>query len=107
MVFTSCGKSISGNSLEETARNSGKAITGYTIAAPSMTLSKLLVKSTVVAALGGLRFGFDTAVIAGITHAITMAYALSPSGLGLTVASALRGTIVGAMLAGIPGERLA
>ena len=27
-----------------------------------------LLKSTVVAALGGLLFGFDTAVIAGTTH---------------------------------------
>jgi SP family arabinose:H+ symporter-like MFS transporter len=70
-----------------------------------MHLSKLLVKSTIVAALGGLLFGFDTAVIAGITDALTKVYALSPAGLGLTVASALWGTIVGAMLAGIPGER--
>jgi MFS transporter, SP family, arabinose:H+ symporter len=70
-----------------------------------MQLSRPLVTSTVVAALGGLLFGFDTAVIAGITDALTKVYALSPSGLGLTVASALWGTIVGAMLAGIPGER--
>ena len=71
-----------------------------------MTLSSSLLKSTVVAALGGLLFGFDTAVIAGTTSELTRRFDLSPSGLGLTVACALVGTIVGAMLAGIPGDRL-
>ncbi len=70
-----------------------------------MTLSSSLLKSTVVAALGGLLFGFDTAVIAGTTAALTTKFDLSPNGLGLTVASALVGTIIGAMLAGIPGDR--
>jgi len=71
-----------------------------------MSLSNLLVRSTIVAALGGLLFGFDTAVISGITDALTKTYGLSASGLGLTVASALWGTILGAMLASIPGEKL-
>jgi sugar porter (SP) family MFS transporter len=69
-------------------------------------LSGILIRSTVVAALGGLLFGFDTAVIAGITDALTKTYSLDPNGLGLTVAAALAGTIVGAMLAGFPGDRL-
>src|SRR5438309_4879715 len=70
-----------------------------------MKLNAYLVKSTVVAALGGLLFGFDTAVIAGTTAALTRAYDLSPQSLGLTVSIALWGTIVGAMFAGIPGDR--
>jgi sugar porter (SP) family MFS transporter len=70
-----------------------------------MTLNGYLVKSTIVAALGGLLFGFDTAVIAGTTRALTETYRLSPGSLGLTVAAALLGTIFGAMLAGIPGDR--
>jgi sugar porter (SP) family MFS transporter len=70
-----------------------------------MKLNAYLVRSTVVAALGGLLFGFDTAVIAGTTHALTETYHLSPGSLGLTVASALWGTVLGAMLAGIPGDR--
>jgi len=70
-----------------------------------MTLNAYLIKSTVVAALGGLLFGFDTAVIAGATHALTELYGLSPASLGLTVASALWGTILGAMFAGIPADR--
>jgi SP family arabinose:H+ symporter-like MFS transporter len=70
-----------------------------------MTLNGFLVKSTVVAALGGLLFGFDTAVIAGATRDLTLAFALTPGALGLTVASALWGTILGAMFAAIPGDR--
>ncbi len=70
-----------------------------------MKLNAYLVKSTVVAALGGLLFGFDTAVIAGVTQALAEAYRLSASSLGLTVASALLGTILGALGAGVPGDR--
>ena len=70
-----------------------------------MKLNSTLLKSTVVAALGGLLFGFDTAVIAGATQALKVLYHLSPSGEGFTVASALVGTVIGSMLAGIPGDR--
>jgi SP family arabinose:H+ symporter-like MFS transporter len=70
-----------------------------------MKLNATLIKSTVVAALGGLLFGFDTAVISGTTSALTQTYQLSPFLLGVTVFSALFGTVLGAMLAGFPGER--
>jgi sugar porter (SP) family MFS transporter len=70
-----------------------------------MKLNAFLARSTVVAALGGLLFGFDTAVISGTTSALTVVYRLTPALLGLTVASALLGTVFGAMLAGFPGER--
>jgi SP family arabinose:H+ symporter-like MFS transporter len=68
-------------------------------------LNRYLVRSTVVAALSGLLLGFDTAVIAGATRDLTRLYSLSPASLGLTVAAALWGTIVGAIFAGIPGDR--
>jgi SP family arabinose:H+ symporter-like MFS transporter len=71
-----------------------------------MNISSSLVKSTAVAALGGLLFGFDTAVISGATSQLTTVFALGPTQLGITVSSALIGTIFGAMLAGIPGDRL-
>jgi SP family arabinose:H+ symporter-like MFS transporter len=64
-----------------------------------------LAKATAVGALGGLLFGFDTAVISGTTHALTITYGLSPVALGVTVAMALVGTIIGAMTAGIPGQK--
>jgi SP family arabinose:H+ symporter-like MFS transporter len=70
-----------------------------------MTLNSHLLKSAGVAALGGLLFGFDTAVISGTTLALTQVYHLSPFLLGVTVTSALLGTIFGSMLAGIPGDR--
>lgn len=63
------------------------------------------MKGTIVGALGGLLFGFDTAVISGTTAALTQVYQLTPRLLGVTVFSALVGTIFGAMLAGFPGER--
>jgi MFS transporter, SP family, arabinose:H+ symporter len=70
-----------------------------------LKLNANLIRSTVVAALGGLLFGFDTAVISGTTAALTQQYSLTPKLLGTTVAAALVGTIFGAMLAGFPGDR--
>jgi MFS transporter, SP family, arabinose:H+ symporter len=68
-------------------------------------LNGYLLKSTVTAALGGLLFGFDTAVISGTTSALTLTYDLSPGLLGFTVSVALWGTVIGSLLAGIPGDR--
>src|SRR3974390_1785304 len=70
-----------------------------------MKLNAYVVKSTVVAALGGLLFGFDTAVIAGTTHSLAYVYHLSPALLGFPGAAELWGTLLGSMLAGIPGDR--
>src|SRR5258705_9117149 len=69
-----------------------------------MRLNSVLLRSAVVAALGGLLFGFDTVVISGTTQALTELFHLSPLALGVTVSSALVGTIIGSMLAGIPGD---
>jgi len=70
-----------------------------------MKLTASLVKSTIVAALGGLLFGFDTAVIAGTTAGLTQTFQLNPYSLGVTVAIALLGTVIGSLVAGIPGDR--
>lgn len=64
-----------------------------------------LLKGTLVGGLAGLLFGFDTAVIAGTTQGLTQAFGLDPSGLGMTVSSALWGTLLGALFAGRPGDR--
>ena len=71
-----------------------------------MRLNSYLIRSTLVGALGGLLFGFDTAVISGTTHQLTQIYGLTSTQLGITVASALVGTVIGAMLSGIPGQRI-
>lgn len=70
-----------------------------------MSLNSSLLKATGVGALGGLLFGFDTAVISGTTHSLTLIYGLTPATLGLTVSMALGGTVVGAMSAGVPGQK--
>ncbi|MCX9193455.1 MFS transporter [Carbonactinospora thermoautotrophica] len=53
-----------------------------------------------VAALGGLLFGYDTAVINGAVGAIDDRFNASSLALGLTVSAALIGSAVGALLAG-------
>ncbi|HEX4136050.1 MAG TPA: sugar porter family MFS transporter [Bryobacteraceae bacterium] len=71
-----------------------------------MRPNAFLLRSALAVALGGLLFGFDTAVIAGTTRSLTALYHLTAAGLGLTVSSALLGTIPGAMFAGTLGDRL-
>ena len=71
-----------------------------------MKTNLALAKSILVGALGGLLFGFDTAVIAGTTHALRILFNLSPAQLGFTVSAALWGTVAGAMFSGVLGEKL-
>jgi sugar porter (SP) family MFS transporter len=68
------------------------------------SLNPQLLRSAGVAALGSLLFGFDTAVISGATEALRLYYGLTSQALGLTVASALLGTIVGSIGVGSPAE---
>jgi len=70
-----------------------------------MKLNANLVKATSVGALGGLLFGFDTAVIAGTLQSLTLLYHLTKWTEGVTVFIALAGTVVGAMTAGVVGQR--
>lgn len=72
----------------------------------TMKANNYLLRSVVVGALGGLLFGFDTAVIAGTTNALKSVFELSPAQLGFTVSAALWGTVIGSLFAGIPGEKL-
>jgi SP family arabinose:H+ symporter-like MFS transporter len=71
-----------------------------------MKLNSYLLKASIVGALGGLLFGFDTAVIAGTTHSLQQVFNLSDWSLGITVSIALWGTVVGALTAGLIGQRL-
>ena len=58
-----------------------------------------------VASLGGLLFGFDTAVISGAEIQIQAVYGLSDFAHGFTMATALIGTIIGALFCGKPAEK--
>jgi len=69
-----------------------------------MKLSVVLVRSAIVAGLGGLLFGFDTAVISGTTDWLKREFILSDFMLGFTVASALIGTIIGSIAVGKPAD---
>src|ERR1700723_1075427 len=71
-----------------------------------MKMTPYLLKGTITGALGGLLFGFDTAVIAGATQQLTGVYNLTSFTLGLTVSIGLMGTVVGAMSAGVIGQRI-
>ena len=65
-----------------------------------------LLGCALVAALGGLLFGFDTAVISGTTDALRANFSLGDNLLGFTVASALIGTIIGSIGAGRPADAI-
>jgi len=59
---------------------------------------------TFVAALGGLLFGFDTAVINGALPFFTEYFGLTEALKGWAVSSALFGCIIGAIVIGRPGD---
>src|SRR5690242_588881 len=70
--------------------------------------TSLVVGLTFVATLGGLLFGYDTAVISGAVSSID-AYFITPQGLsetaasslsGWTISSALVGCVIGGLVAG-------
>ncbi|MFM2481993.1 sugar porter family MFS transporter [Celerinatantimonas sp. YJH-8] len=60
---------------------------------------------TLVVALGGLLFGYDTAVISGATEALQFYFQLTPAQLGFAASSALIGCVFGALLAGMLSSR--
>ncbi len=69
-------------------------------------MNRYLFKAAIVGALGGLLFGFDTAVIAGTTQQLTEVFHLTPTTLGLTVFIGLVGTVLGAMGSGWLGQKI-
>lgn len=70
-----------------------------------MKTNPLIIRSTIVAALGGFLFGFDTAVISGAVDALEQLFQLSPTGKGFLVSSALIGTIIGCLVIGKPVDK--
>ncbi len=59
-----------------------------------------------VAALGGILFGYDTAVISGTTEIVTAQFGLDELATGWYVGCALIGSIVGVMVAGMLSDGL-
>jgi SP family xylose:H+ symportor-like MFS transporter len=71
-----------------------------------MKVTFYLLGSALIAALGGLLFGFDTAVISGTTEWLKSEFSLTDFTLGFTVASALIGTIIGSIAVGKPADKV-
>jgi sugar porter (SP) family MFS transporter len=70
-----------------------------------MKINSFLLRCTLIAALGGFLFGFETAVISGAEKTIQQLWSLSDFWLGFTVAASLIGTVIGSMIAGKPAQR--
>ena len=67
---------------------------------------KYVYQCTFVAAVGGLLFGYDTAVVAGAIGFIQQKYDLSAAMTGWVASCALVGCMVGAMFAGALSDKL-
>jgi MFS transporter, SP family, arabinose:H+ symporter len=65
-----------------------------------------ILKVSTVAAIGGLLFGYDTAVIAGVVGYLQVRFHLSPVMVGWAASSAIWGCVVGAMVAGYLSDRI-
>lgn len=70
-----------------------------------MKINSFLLRCTLIAALGGFLFGFETAVISGAEKTIQTLWSLSDFLLGFTVAASLIGTVIGSMIAGKPAQQ--
>ena len=73
---------------------------------PSDTTGAAATRIASVAALGGLLFGYDSAVINGAVQAIQKDFHINDATLGFAVASALLGAALGAVTAGRIADRL-
>lgn len=70
-----------------------------------MSSNRYVFFVSITAALGGFLFGFDTAVISGAERDIQEVWQLSDWMHGLAIASALYGTVIGALFGGIPADK--
>src|SRR4029434_4574770 len=81
---------------------------------PAITSSRMegtgshiyVVGISLVAAIGGFLFGFDSGVVNGTVHALSVAFGTQAGGTGFPVASVLLGCAVGAFGAGTLASRI-
>ena len=72
----------------------------------SEKVSARVIFLAVVAAIGGILFGYDTAVISGTTEVVKMQFGLTTGGEGWYVGCALIGSILGVLIAGMLSDFL-
>lgn len=77
-----------------------------TVSGPTATQLRFILVVTFVAALGGLLFGYDTAVISGAIQFLTAHFQLNAAQTGWAASCALAGCIAGCALAGWIGDSL-
>lgn len=63
------------------------------------------IRISLIAALGGFLFGFETAVISGAEKTIQGLWSLTPFWQGFTVAASLIGTVLGSLITGAPAQK--
>jgi sugar porter (SP) family MFS transporter len=69
-------------------------------------IQRKVIGWSIITALGGFLFGFDTAVISGAEQAIQKYWDLSDLQHGFTISIALIGTVTGALFGRIPADSL-
>jgi sugar porter (SP) family MFS transporter len=74
------------------------------VAGVALKINSTLLYATIVAALGGLLFGFDTIVISGCQTQLKTLFQLDSFQQGFMTASAIIGTVIGALSAARPGD---
>src|SRR5688572_2632877 len=79
--------------IDSPATSSSKPFSGYA------------VRVSLIAALGGFLFGFETAVISGAEKTVQQLWSLSPFLQGFTVASSLIGTVIGSLITSVPAQK--
>jgi SP family arabinose:H+ symporter-like MFS transporter len=81
--------------------------TNSALSKPSESVtSGFVIKVSIVAALGGLLFGYDTAVIAGVVGFLQTKFQLSTAMMGWAASSAIWGCVFGAMGAGYLSDKI-
>jgi len=80
--------------------SSGSILLTYTF-----TLATVVKLLSMIAAFGGLLFGFDTAVVSGAIGFMEQYFDLNEVQVGWAVSSLIIGCIVGAAIAGVLGDR--
>lgn len=87
--------------MQSPRQSASEAIAGE--AAP-IKINAALFGATMVGALGGLLFGFDTAVISGCQEDLVKLFSLTKGEQGFMTASAMIGATIGSLAAAKPGD---
>ena len=96
---------MNSSSRPAATRPPGDPVTDRSPAAAPVKINPALLGATLVGALGGLLFGFDTAVISGCQTDLVKLFTLTSGQQGFMTASAMLGATIGSLAAAKPGDR--